>query len=96
MTRQEALNSAEAASQEYHIIRDFILSHGYSPTLDEIMAIGHFSSKKTVCRHVKKLQGLGLITGEIGKPRTLSLVGYSYVDTDDGSIRYGVKNPGQE
>ena len=91
MTRSEALQQAGNANEVYFGIQRFMQLHGYSPTLDELLATTSICSKKTLMKHVRTLQGLGLVSGELKKSRTLGLVGYQYVDIDDGTIVYGEK-----
>ena len=91
MTRKEALRQAGNANEVYFGIQRFIEQNGYSPTLDELLATTSINSKKTIVKHVRILQGLGLVSGELKKSRTLGLVGYRYVDMDDGTIVYGEK-----
>lgn len=91
MTRDEALGAAGKASEVYFGIQKFIMQHGYGPTLDELMSVTSIRSKKTILRYVRSLQDLNLVSGEIKKSRTLGLVGYTYIDTDDGTIEYGKK-----
>ena len=92
MTRGEALKLAGNANEVYFGIQRFIQEHGYSPTLDELMLNTSIHSKETVMKHVRTLRKLGLVSGELRKSRTLGLVGYQYVDMDDGTIIYGEEN----
>jgi repressor LexA len=57
-----------------YIIKDFIIEHGYSPTVREIGEIAGLRSSATVDTYLKILQKKGYIIKVEGKMRTIRIV----------------------
>lgn len=57
-----------------YIIKDFIIEHGYSPTVREIGEIANLKSPATVDTYLKILQRKGYIKNVAGKMRTIRII----------------------
>lgn len=57
-----------------YIIKDFIIEHGYSPTVREIGKLAGLRSSATVDTYLKILQKKGYIKKVEGKMRTIRIV----------------------
>ena len=64
-------------------IVEYMTTKGYSPSVREICKAIGLKSTSSAYIHLSKLQKNGLITMELDKPRTISLVGYKLVKVDD-------------
>lgn len=74
----------EATQQRvYDFIVDFMTSKGYSPSMREICDGTGIKSTSSVSDYICMLEKLGKIKTENNKVRTISLVGYKLVRTDD-------------
>ena len=60
-------------------IKSHILSHGYPPSIRELMAYTGMSSTNTVWRALRDLEASGAITVEPGQSRAIRLNGYGMV-----------------
>ena len=69
--------------ETYQFIIDFIKENGYSPSYREI-ANGVGCALSTVVGRLEKLVKFGMIEMKANVPRTISVVGYSYVKDERG------------
>lgn len=69
--------------ETYQFIIDFIKENGYSPSYREI-ANGVGCALSTVVGRLEKLVEFGMIEMKANVPRTISVVGYSYVKDERG------------
>ena len=69
--------------ETYQFIIDFIKENGYSPSYREI-ANGVGCALSTVVGRLEKLVEFGMIEMKANFPRTISVVGYSYVKDERG------------
>ncbi len=69
--------------ETYKFIIDFIQENGYSPSYREI-ANGVGCALSTVVGRLEKLVEFGMIEMKANVPRTISVVGYSYVKDERG------------
>lgn len=69
--------------ETYQFIIDFIKENGYSPSYHEI-ANGVGCALSTVVGRLEKLVEFGMIEMKANVPRTISVVGYSYVKDERG------------
>lgn len=54
-------------------LQGYLTTHGYAPTFDEIARQFGFSSKGTVYKHIRALQGKGLLRHEWNRTRSIEL-----------------------
>ena len=60
-------------------IIDYISSNGYPPTVREIGNGVGLKSTSTVHSHLQTMRLMGVIEGEIDKPRAIRVPGYEFV-----------------
>jgi repressor LexA len=60
--------------ETYDAIKDFIQTHGYSPTIRELCQITGKKSTSTISARLLNLQMKGYITTEEGKSRTIKIL----------------------
>lgn len=72
----------------YYFVREYFLSHGYAPSLEEIKQATNMASKSNVSEILKQLEVMGLIRYVPGKKRNIQLVGF--VCVRDPSIKLSV------
>ena len=59
-------------------IIQFMMEHGYSPSIREIKEGVYIGSTANVCNHLRVLKQQGKITMQPGQSRTIAVVGYEY------------------
>lgn len=77
--------------ETYQFIIDFIKENGYSPSYREI-ANGVGCALSTVVGRLEKLVEFGMIEMKANVPRTISVVGYSYVKDERGWMRRWIED----
>lgn len=60
--------------ETYDAIKNFIQTHGYSPTIRELCQITGKKSTSTISARLLNLQMKGYITTEEGKSRTIKIL----------------------
>ncbi len=65
-------------------IKSHILSHGYPPSIRELMKLTGMASTNTVWRALRKLEASGDITVEPGQSRAIRLNGYHLLLIESG------------
>ena len=68
---RQALTTKQTEVLKY--ITEFISTHRFSPTLEEISESFGLASRGGACKHAQNLKAKGWITWADGKQRTLSL-----------------------
>ena len=67
----------------YSFLVEFIKKNGYSPSIREICIGTGLSSTATVYSHLERLKFMGMIDMKEKTSRTISLVGYKFVKTEE-------------
>jgi repressor LexA len=60
--------------QVYDFISDFVQTHGYSPSFEEIGAGMHLSSLATVHKHITNLEKKGLLRRDYNRSRSIDVL----------------------
>ena len=64
----------------YNIIVDYMLSHGYPPTIREIAERADLLSTSSVYHQLSIMAARGMIDYAEGSPRTITVPGIRYID----------------
>ena len=74
-------NLTERQGEILNYIKEYIVSHGYPPTVREIGDLAGLSSTQSVHYRLKKMMEQGLIESDdnFGSPRAIRVPGYEFV-----------------
>lgn len=71
--------ASDARARIRQFIIDYISSNGYPPTVREIGYGVGLKSTSSVHNHLQTMRLMGMIEGEIDKPRAIRVPGYEFV-----------------
>ncbi len=74
--KRRALNAGltEKETRFYHILRDYILTNGFAPTVRELSELSGLSSTASVYAYLKQLEINGYIKRDFNSPRKIKLL----------------------
>lgn len=75
--------SNDIKSKILKFIVDYVTENGYPPTVREICEGVNHKSTSSVHNHLKAMRLIGMIEGEVDKPRAIRVPGYKFVKEED-------------